>query len=314
MTVVARDSVLLGCVCCAIRTCTAMAAVSNAFNLLHGSDAGAKGSATDDAWSVAGGSKKKRKGKAKDGQRPADIISPASSQNGLQVQWGTSLALPVTSCFFIDQHLQTLQNHACTCSTILPAPDPHCFRKYELSRLCNVAVQPLACATQAPPSLANSAASIADHTEQQNGHIDEPHDDGFQAAGRRGAVRGGSRAGRSAAAGAGNNGALMPEAEAAELLKSAAQSVSGDRLRLWQEWARQVGWPDPCCISSCLRSVLFGGLHALCVGLKLTFDTCLQPCAACRDKGRQGSVLCRRQRPHHQLRAGAALMVHECVS
>lgn len=100
----------------------------------------------------------------------------------------------------------------------------------------------LICTAQAPPSLADSAASIADSTEQQHSlRVDEPLDDGFQPAGRKGASRGASRAGRSASTAADAGGAALTEAEAADLLKHAAQSVTGDeRPRLWQEWQRQV--------------------------------------------------------------------------
>ena len=72
-------------------------------------------------------------------------------------------------------------------------------------------------------------------------HVDEPLDDGFQPAGRKGASRGASRAGRSASTAADAGGAALTEVEAAELLKQAAQSVTGgDRPRLWQEWQQQV--------------------------------------------------------------------------
>lgn len=97
------------------------------------------------------------------------------------------------------------------------------------------------------PSLADRAASIAEHTEPVNGTVDEPLNTGFQTAGRRSAQRSGSRAGRAnSAAAAAAQAALIQEAKAAELLKRAAQSVSGDaRLQLWQEWARQVS----CCFA-----------------------------------------------------------------
>lgn len=99
------------------------------------------------------------------------------------------------------------------------------------------------CTAQAPPSLADIAASVADSAEQQQQslHVDEPLDDGFQPAGRKGAPRGTSRAGRSASSAANAGNAALSEVEAASLLKHAAQSVTGDdRPRLWQEWGRQV--------------------------------------------------------------------------
>jgi hypothetical protein len=62
-----------------------MAAVSNAYTMLHGEPGGAA-AATDEAWNTVGGGKKKRKGKAKDVQRMAEeAISQHSSENGLQV-------------------------------------------------------------------------------------------------------------------------------------------------------------------------------------------------------------------------------------
>lgn len=81
-----------------------MAAVSNAYNLLHGSSG--KGAASEGAWSTAG--KKKRKGKAKDVQPTADVISPASSQNGLQVPRGVHPApsLSGSSCSITQLHTQ----------------------------------------------------------------------------------------------------------------------------------------------------------------------------------------------------------------
>ena len=62
-----------------------MAAVSNAYTMLHGEPGGAA-AATNEAWNTVGGGKKKRKGKAKDVQRMAeDTVLQHSSQNGLQV-------------------------------------------------------------------------------------------------------------------------------------------------------------------------------------------------------------------------------------
>lgn len=63
-----------------------MASLSNAFNLLHGSDAGSKG-AGKDAGSTATSKKKRAKARAKaqeKDQPPAGLLSQ-SSHNGLQV-------------------------------------------------------------------------------------------------------------------------------------------------------------------------------------------------------------------------------------
>lgn len=89
---------------------------------------------------------------------------------------------------------------------------------------------------QAPPSLADSAASLAE--QNGNGHAEEHQDDGFQPAGRPSRPRNSSHGGGAAAAA---RAPLLAQAEAAKLLETAAQTVSGgDCLRLWQEWARQV--------------------------------------------------------------------------